>query len=607
MAKRKPPIAPSQRKLSVQDVRSTDTPVGIGMENEEMRRIAMRVNSLTDELDRLRPPAAEEGKKNPIVIRGGDGDNSSGGGDIIGGDTTVNINGGNWALTIISSLGRVFRERWVQAIRFVSGQTSGPSQPYFKVPVAFDIIDETIANDLKTDNKATQAAVTANSYLDVRKLLGSLRGAKSIFKDTSTANGYETLHGQPLAINTFELVNDLETPDPTYYYGTNEDGDKGWHDLVAVIEDNSGGGAPTFESRTIVSDTTVNKSDGWKNYVRLSNTGTAKVITIGTGFVAGDYFYFTFAQNTNQILFYIQSKYVSFSSGIFAIWFDGTNWNMIFPNQRSFSDSNVARGMNWGLDNAVASNGLAVGINCQAKGNLNIAYGDSVNMGSGSKQVGYGVNINANGTNNNTLVGNDINTSGSFNSITGKFANNSGNYNNVVVRESQNPDSKSYLKGFGHGVRFLFEGEIAYKIDKENSYKSSGYNSHLRTVNFGAITTNDTQTEIYLNDSVSADRLVIPAKSSYMIKGRMSAVQSDFSDIKHWEFSCSLLRDGSNNTSLQGSTHITVLQESTGAATWDILLSVDNTNESLKVEVVGQASQTIYWKGVFEIIDLMLP
>jgi len=835
MSKRKPIIAPYQRKLSVQDVRSTETPVGIGMENEEMRRIAMRVNSLTDELEGLKPPPVDDGgKKNPIKDRG----------DVIGGDTAgditnivINGGGGKWALTVLANGIRIFREKWQQALNFFNPKIS---EYQFRLPIVWQVETAAIANDLKADpsHPATQANIQAHVPDTTPLALDFYTGKHSIQRFTEPVpTAFPAILGLPnTPINTryFTLRNDVARPGDWQYYGTVDGStDTAWHSLQDAIdffsdtlpeglenqtlrynasneleatsillvgdgisynrgidvdgeirgrqgaridgdlqvgghgigqgitlwagddydtaeglqikmtddpvtnsytmtidttggveaagvilirdadgifrfenisdyipaaltggenntvrfnasgdmeetsdftvsstqitaenpillqsgnplyfynnlgtyftalasplatanatyylppadgtagqvlstdgsgqmswETASGGGGASFESRTLSSNITLNKSDGWANYVRLTNTGADKVITFGTGFVAGDYFYFTMAQNTGVIYFYIQSKYVAFGGGgIFALWFDGTNWNNILPNQRSFSDSNVARSINLGINNSTASNGVAIGISCSAKGNLNIAFGDSVSMGTGDNQVGFGVNVNGGGGNNNTLIGEDINTSGSYNVIVGEIGNGSGSYNNLLVRNSQNPNTKSYLKGMGNGVRFLHSGEIALKIDNKN-YSSTALQSHLRIVNFGATTTNATQTEIYLNDSTSADRLVIPAKSSYMIKGRMSAVQSDFSDVKHWEFSCSLLRDGSNNTSLQGTTNIAVLQESTGATTWDMLLSADNTNESLKVEVIGQASQTIYWKGIFEIIDLMLP
>ena len=900
MAKRKPVSPPYQRKLSVQDVRSTETPVGIGMENDEMRRIAMRVNDLTDELEQLRPaPVDDGGKKNPIKDRG----------DVIGGDTAgditnITINGGGggkWALTVLHRGVSIFREKWQQALNFLNPRVLEHRD---FLPVLFKLKTATIADSLKADptHPATQVDIEGEVPDTTLSALEFFNGRKSIQRyENPVPTNYPAILGiDSREINTryFELVNDELNPAATHYYGTDATGEKGFYDLVGLIElhsdilptdgldgqylSNDGAGTlywenlpdpltgtenntirfnaagemeetghiqvnpaaagtvtlgansieltgyetninsnivctgassqvnikggtielgevtgqngqllfdagngtnsalnlfysstynthgighlleidstdfsntagtilvangtnwefddisnyasapitgtfqqtltyneanelistnvleimdtvaekkvsvfetlnawkrinaikgiilqgsigdtfltiadangdlnvkkttgtgsytldlnlngaettegtilvrqsdgtfkfknishylgsssgPTFESRTLTANVTVNKSDGWANYVRLTNAGADKVITLGTGYAAGDYFYFTMSQNTGGIYFYIQSKYVAFiGGGVLALWFDGTNWNNILPNQRSYNDSNVARSINYGINNSTANNGVAVGISCQAKGDLNVAYGDSVNMGTGTNQVGYGVNVNGSGGNNQTLIGEDINSSGTFNNILGEIGNGGGSYNNLVVRNSQNPNTKNYLKGLGQGIRFLHTGEFALKIDG-NNYSTTATQSHLRIANFGAITTNATQTEIYLNDSVSTDRLVVPAKSSYMIKGRMSAVQSDFSDIKHWEFSCSLLRDGSNNTSLQGSTHITVLQESTGATAWDLLLSADNTNESLKVEVVGQASQTIYWKGIFEIIDLMLP
>ena len=58
MPKRVPKYVPKQTRISVQDVKS----VG-GMENEEMRRIALNVNAMRDEISALSKP-----KDTPAVV-----------------------------------------------------------------------------------------------------------------------------------------------------------------------------------------------------------------------------------------------------------------------------------------------------------------------------------------------------------------------------------------------------------------------------------------------------------------------------------------------------------------------------------------------------------
>lgn len=237
MSKRLPINKPSQTHISVQDVRHTKTGAGINMENEEMRRIELAFRQLQDDLkalkDKVEPP--KETPKNPLL-------RDLGGGTSQGDINNIILNGGGggkWALTILHKGVRIFREKWQQAINFIDGTISGATQPFFKVPIGFEIESETIANDLKADptHPSTQAKVSASAYIDLRNVLGSLQGRMSIVKNTAANQGEVNIHGQPLFVNTFLLVNDEENPAAVYYYGTNDAGVKGWYSLVDVIND----------------------------------------------------------------------------------------------------------------------------------------------------------------------------------------------------------------------------------------------------------------------------------------------------------------------------------------------------------------------------------
>lgn len=59
MGKRIPKIVPHQSEISVQDVRDVSTPAGISLENEEMRRLALNVNELSDKVGQLSSPVEQ--------------------------------------------------------------------------------------------------------------------------------------------------------------------------------------------------------------------------------------------------------------------------------------------------------------------------------------------------------------------------------------------------------------------------------------------------------------------------------------------------------------------------------------------------------------------
>lgn len=356
-----------------------------------------------------------------------------------------------------------------------------------------------------------------------------------------------------------------------------------------------------LQTITLSANTTYNKSSLTGNILFLNtNNTTTRTFTVGTGFVANDKL--TFIIDTNSlglINISINSRSISNNRGsILSFIFNGTNWISTNVYGWDLSTTNLANTI-YGFNNQSRVNNQ----NTVIYGNGNRNDGESVVLGTNNSETSQNSGVITGKY--NTSSGGFNYTYGLNNQITG-----GGTYNFTAGFDNRNTNGKSYTNTFGHGARVLHNGEIVYKIDNVTNFASSGYNSHLRIVNFGTITTNATSTEIFLNDSstaINSHRLVIPPKSSYAIKGRMSAVQNDFSDIKHWEFNCVLLRDGSNNTSLQGTTNITVLQESTGATTWDIAIGANNTDEALKIDVFGDLGQTIYWKGILEIIDMMLP
>lgn len=148
--------------------------------------------------------------------------------------------------------------------------------------------------------------------------------------------------------------------------------------------------------------------------------------------------------------------------------------------------------------------------------------------------------------------------------------------------------------------------KLLYEPPPKLTILNSGYTSHLRIVNFGGVSINNANEEIFLNDSSSADRLVIPQDTTYFIKGRIVAIKNDQSEIKQWDVDLTIQTNNSNTTQILGTQNSTLLQETTNATDYNFTLSADNTNKSLKVEVQGRTGETIQFKAVFEIIDIRL-
>lgn len=230
---------PSQTRISVQDARALNTPVGAAHENEEMRRIQLGVNRLADELDAIKatdqPVTPVE--KNPVK------DRISKGGDTAGDVTNITINGGGggkWALTVLHRGVSIFREKWQQALNFLNPKVYEHRD---FLPVLFDLKTATINDNLKADptHPATQVNIEGMVPDTTLLALEFFNGRKSIQRrENEFTTNYPAILGldsRPINTRYFELVNDQLNPSPTYYYGTDDTGEKGWQDLRAVIEE----------------------------------------------------------------------------------------------------------------------------------------------------------------------------------------------------------------------------------------------------------------------------------------------------------------------------------------------------------------------------------
>jgi len=86
-------------------------------------------------------------------------------------------------------------------------------------------------------------------------------------------------------------------------------------------------------------------------------------------------------------------------------------------------------------------------------------------------------------------------------------------------------------------------------------------------------------------------------------KIQVVAREAATNDCKIWEVSGGIKRDGSNNTSLIGTITKTVIAADAGASAWDVDFDADDTNESLRCQVTGEAAHTISWACTAQLLD----
>lgn len=117
-------------------------------------------------------------------------------------------------------------------------------------------------------------------------------------------------------------------------------------------------------------------------------------------------------------------------------------------------------------------------------------------------------------------------------------------------------------------------------------------------------TINSVPTELFINGTAGGVRLVMPDNSTWTYKVTVSAHRTDLGD-GHAGYTAQgviFRNSGVGTTSLQGSVNKVVLAESNPS--WDINISADTVNGSLKVTVTGEAGKTIRWLAMVETVEI---
>jgi hypothetical protein len=316
-----------------------------------------------------------------------------------------------------------------------------------------------------------------------------------------------------------------------------------------------------------------------------TNSATTRTLTISnTGFVAGDPICLLINQNSpGYVTVVIGGRTFSNNCGnIIQGIFDGTNWHVwsgggVF-NTANTTFTNTAFGLGARIKDASNnSNQTAFGNNADATaGNDCTAYGyNSVNGSNGGRRSSFGSNSTANADDSLSMgVKTDANSYINTNNI--------GNY--TVARRV---------------------GATRLKLNNNASTgDSSNPSLNKEWCVWQGTSTNSTITEIFLR-GVSSNRCVLQAKNTLKFRGQACAFRSDYSGTAGWDITGIIKRDGSNNTTLVGVTATLTHSDGTGN-TLVLTITADDTNEALKVQVTGNASETWTWGVELELLDLRI-
>lgn len=143
---------------------------------------------------------------------------------------------------------------------------------------------------------------------------------------------------------------------------------------------------------------------------------------------------------------------------------------------------------------------------------------------------------------------------------------------------------------FGSGAAQTIWGGKAFSNDR---FAISG-DSQTGLYTLRAITTNATSTELFL-DTASAQRLVLPNNSVWTFSIIIAARRTDATGGgAGYKFEGVIRKDGNSaSTTLIGTPTKTILGETN--TSWNVTLSADTTNGSLRLNAVGENAKTIRW------------
>ena len=334
------------------------------------------------------------------------------------------------------------------------------------------------------------------------------------------------------------------------------------------------------QSLTMSGNLTWAKADfKGKFTVFISATGSTRTLTISnTGFVAGDFLCLLIDQNSSTaVSITIGTRSIATNKGnIINAIFDGTNWNV-------WSGGGV-----W---------------NTSTSNRNKLSFGFRTSTGTSDKQLAIGDTATTLLTE-SICIGISSSVSGDYSSSLGNGSILSGRGSSAFANYNRDNDFQfSTLLGLSAIARRY--GSMRYKYDNNiTQTDSSNPSSNGEKIAFIGSTTNATITEIFLR-GVASNRCVLQAKNAISFKGQAVAFKSDYTGSARWDIEGLIKRDNANVTTLIGVT--TTLTHSDGTGNTLVLtITADDTNEALKVEVTGNASETWTWLVELELLDLRI-
>lgn len=195
-------------------------------------------------------------------------------------------------------------------------------------------------------------------------------------------------------------------------------------------------------------------------------------------------------------------------------------------------------------------------------------------------------------------AGENCTASGVNSTASGRSSTASGNYSTASGNGSTASGQFSTASGFGSTA--YLDGQFSQSSQRITSSGDSQYSFFVVRER----TTNATPIVMTLGaDGSSTVRAVLPSGNSWRFVIELVAKDTSKGDTFAATYVGAIKRVGST-TSLIGTVTERDKVNDAGASTWSVAVTADDTYESLKIEVTGEASKTIHWCAVVHLTEV---
>jgi len=156
----------------------------------------------------------------------------------------------------------------------------------------------------------------------------------------------------------------------------------------------------------------------------------------------------------------------------------------------------------------------------------------------------------------------------------------------------------TYSFAHGNGANASLYGQVAHSNDV---YSTSANTTQYSTLHFYLATIGTGAEEMFLNGS--SQRAILKEKTVWTFSALITGVDvvgADKGNCAGYELKGVIRRDASNNTTIVGSVAKTVVAEDVSG--WDVNITADDTNESLKISVSGE--QFVVWSAKVDLVEV---